>query len=208
MGLDRDDPIVRRRMTQKVEFVFEDLTALEDPGDTELQAFLDANPAPYRQPARFSFRQVFLNVNERGRSAEANAKELLTMLRTDDADADTLGDSLMMLPDEFNLATEQDIERALGREFVLALQQTPTDDWHGPIATGFGLHLVYINQRIDGDIPELGEIREMVFRDWASEKRKQSNKAFYEALRKRYKVTIAKPKTESESRASVDEKVN
>ena len=208
MGLDRDDPIVRRRMTQKVEFISEDLAALEDPGDTELQAFLDANPAPYRQPARFSFRHVFLNVNERGRSAQANAKELLEVLRMGDADAVAMGDSLMMLPREFKLATEHDIERALGRQFVLALGKAPTNNWQGPIESGFGLHLVYIDQRIDGELPELGKIREMVFRDWASERRKQTNKTFYEALRKRYKVTIAKPKTEAESTASVAGEVN
>ena len=31
MGLDRDDPIVRRRMNQKIEFLSEDLVGLEEP---------------------------------------------------------------------------------------------------------------------------------------------------------------------------------
>ncbi len=34
------------------------------------------------------------------------------------------------------------------------------------------------------------DVREAVLRDWASVKRKQTNEAFYEALRSRYTVTV------------------
>jgi len=203
MGLDRDDPIVRRRMNQKIEFLSEDLAALEEPEDAELQTFLDANPESYRQPARVSFRQVYLNVSERGPSVEANAKDLLAKLQSEDANADTLGDSLMMLPPEFSLATERDIERTLGQQFLVALRETSVNSWQGPIASAFGLHLVYIDERIDGEVPDFGQIREAVFRDWASQKRKQTNEAFYEALRKRYKVTVANFVSDNTSQTSI-----
>lgn len=108
----------------------------------------------------------------------------------------------MMLPPEFSLATEPDIERVLERQFLSALREIPSMGWEGPIESGFDLHLVYIDERIDGELPDLGQIPEAVFRDWASEKRKQTNEAFYDALRKCYKVTVANFVSKNVSRTS------
>ena len=44
MGLDDDDLVVRRRMRQKLEFMFDDLTAAREPSDEVLQAYLDELP--------------------------------------------------------------------------------------------------------------------------------------------------------------------
>ncbi len=202
MGLDRDDPIVRRRMNQKIAFLSEDLVALSEPGDTELQAFLDANPESYRQPSRFSFRQVYLNPGKHGEDIENVATTLLAELQQQNIDAAEAGDSLM-LKHLFVNETEREIERTLGREFLQGLRQTETGSWQGPVISGFGLHLVYISGRIDGEIPGLDQVRDIVFRDWAAEKRKQANAAFYETLRKRYKITVAKSAEEILPQASV-----
>ncbi len=193
MGLDRDDPVVRRRLRQKIEFMFEDLAALNEPEESELQAFLDASPDAYRQSSRFSFRQVYLNSSQRGQSAESDAKEMLVKLRAGGADAAGAGDSLM-LRNQFDNETDREIERALGRQFLEGLVKSPTGSWQGPIVSGFGLHLVYVSERIDGEIPELSEVRDRVYRDWASERRKQANEAIYQNLRKRYKVTVKSEK--------------
>ena len=72
--------------------------------------------------------------------------------------------------------------------------KSPTGSWQGPIVSGFGLHLVYVSERIDGSIPKLSEVRDRVFRDWASERRKQANEAIYQNLRKRYRVTVESEK--------------
>ena len=193
MGLDRDDPIVRRRLRQKIEFLSEDLAGLEQPDDATLQTFLSANSETYRQPSRFSFRQVYINASQRGQRAQSDAIELLAKLRTQELETDVTGDSLM-LKHQFIDETERDIERTLGRQFLTSLRETPVGEWQGPIASGFGLHLVKISERFDGEIPDLDSVREAVFRDWSSEKRKQTNELFYETLRKRYEVTVKSEK--------------
>ena len=189
MGLDRDDPIVRRRMRQKIVFLSEDLVGLEEPDDDTLQAFLNANAETYREQSRFSFRQVYINTNRRGQAAESDAIELLAYLRSQESDATTAGDSLM-LKHLYTNETEREIERSLGRQFLQALRETPVGNWQGPIVSGFGLHLVNISERSDGRIPDLESVRDAVFRDWSFEMRKEANKAFYESLRKRYEVTV------------------
>lgn len=189
LGLERDDPIVRRRMRQKIEFLSEDLVGLEEPKDATLQAYLAANQETYRQPSRYSFRQVYLNANERGQSAAADAIEILTQLKAQDTDVDSIGDSIM-IPRQFDLATENEIQRVMGQQFLESLQEISVHSWQGPIASGYGLHLVHIDEKIDGEAPGLDQVREAVFRDWSSEKRKETNEAFYQALRKRYKVSV------------------
>jgi hypothetical protein len=77
MGLDEDDTIVRRRMAQKVEFMFNDLIDTADPADAELQQFLDENPEKFRESARTSFIHVYLNADKRGDSIETDAGQLL-----------------------------------------------------------------------------------------------------------------------------------
>ncbi len=201
MGLDRDDGIVRRRLRQKMEFISENLANLDAPEEQELHAYLAAHQENYRQPTRFSFRQIYFNTSKRGQAAQADAMTLVATLQAQDADVATLGDPLMV-KQQFNSETEREIERALGSQFLQSLRETPTGSWQGPITSGFGLHLVHIDERIDGELSKLNDVRELVIRDWASVKRKQTNEAFYETLRKRYKMTVENLKSENKSNES------
>ena len=58
IGLDRDDPIVRRRMRQKFEFAAEDSIDLAPPSDAELQAWLAEHPASFQVEPSVAFRQI------------------------------------------------------------------------------------------------------------------------------------------------------
>ena len=77
MDLDRDDQIIRRRMRQKLEFFTADLVESFEPTDEELQAYLDANPDPYRQETMMSFTQVFLRQGSDAEEHSARARSML-----------------------------------------------------------------------------------------------------------------------------------
>ena len=53
LGLDKDDPVMRRRMRQKLEFIFEDLTA-ETPTEEQLATYLAENADYFRIEPRIS----------------------------------------------------------------------------------------------------------------------------------------------------------
>ena len=55
MGLDRDDPVVRRRIGQKVQFII-DGAIPPPPTDAQLQAWLDSHAAKYRSEGRYTVR--------------------------------------------------------------------------------------------------------------------------------------------------------
>ncbi|MBT8129156.1 MAG: peptidyl-prolyl cis-trans isomerase [Gammaproteobacteria bacterium] len=191
MGLDEDDTIVRRRMAQKVEFLFNDLVDVIEPTDGELQKFLDAHPDKFSEPARTSFIQVYFNADRRGDKVTADARQLLSELVAGQAaiESDDLGDPFMF-GSGFDNQSDQQLARMFGSEFALALDSVDAGSWQGPITSAYGLHLVNIKQRTEARLPALGEVRDSVLYEVLAERRQQANQAFYKALRERYQVIV------------------
>jgi len=62
LGLDRNDPVVRRRVAQKMEFMLDIDRRL--PAEAELLEWLEAHPEKYREPASYAFEQIFFAVEK------------------------------------------------------------------------------------------------------------------------------------------------
>lgn len=191
MGLDRDDTIVRRRLRQKLEFFTEDLVAAVDPTEEQLANYLDEHADAFRIPSRVSFQQIYFNRDLRGEQATRDAESLLARLNeaTSHVDITAFGDSLM-LPGEYDLIPESEVERRLGSEFAAALAGLPVGAWSGPVESAFGLHLVLIHERQSGSLPALAEVREVVEREWRKVRREETTESFYGRLRERYEVDV------------------
>ena len=86
-----------------------------------------------------------------------------------------------------------EIARLFGDAFATQLQHLEPGRWTGPIASGYGLHLVFVRERVDGRIPALAEVREAVQREWLAARRKAVNEQFYQRLRARYTVVVEQP---------------
>ena len=61
MGLDQNDPVIRRRLHQKLQFVTDDVGAPAKPTDTELSEYLKTHADTFRLERRFTFDQVYLD---------------------------------------------------------------------------------------------------------------------------------------------------
>ena len=194
MGLDRDDTIVRRRMRQKLEFLSDDLAEIAEPTDAELERWLAEHAADYRVEPQVALRQVYLSRERRGEAAETDAEALLERLRRTPVDgfATAQGDA-SLLPASLSLSPERDLARTFGEEFAAAVLRLEPGRWSGPIASAYGLHLVFVEAREEGRLPALAEVRESVRNDWLGARRDEANEAFYQALRSRYEVTVELP---------------
>lgn len=190
LGLDKNDGVVRRRLSQKMQFLSEDLADLEQANDKTLQSYLDDHVDQYMQPARFSFRQIYFNASKRGQQAtQSEAESLLIKLKKGRLDGKASGDSIM-ISHQFDLMRETEVARILGAQFMQALRETPTGSWQGPIESGFGQHLVFIDEFVESKASRLNDVRQQVVRDWSAEKRKETNQAIYAKLRQRYQVVV------------------
>jgi parvulin-like peptidyl-prolyl isomerase len=195
MGLDRDDGVIRRRMRQKMEFILEDITAQVEPTDEELLAYLKRHPDPYRIDPQIAFRHVYVNAARRGKNAGAEALEILAKLHAG-ADPGTAGDPFL-LASEVPLSPMWDISKQFGERFSRRLLELKPGSWTGPVESGFGLHLVFVDKRVGGRLPELKAVRETVKRDWTFERQKELKDAAYAKLRERYVVIVETAKTDN-----------
>jgi PPIC-type PPIASE domain len=197
LGLDRDDTIVRRRLRQKVEFLYEDLTEPPEPTDVELEAYLEAHEAEYRIEPRYTFAHVYLSAS-RGSAAAADAAHALAELRRTGANAVGHGDSFL-LGRAFDALPRNDVERIFGGTLASALDAAALGEWSGPFESGYGLHVVRLSERAPGRRPTLDEVRAAVRRDWEAARRRDANETMIRELRERYVVvmdTEASPRTE------------
>ena len=195
LGLDRDDTIIRRRLQQKIEFISEEAAALAKPTDEELNAYLKANADAFRVEPRATFSQVYLDPRKRSSTLDADAKRLLAALNSGSASPDPaqLGDRLMMLEHRYEGESKAEVARLFGDAFADVLVKQPVGKWVGPIASGYGVHLVKVESLVAGGAPELAEIRPLVEREWANAKRQELSKAFYEKLRAKYAIKVQMP---------------
>jgi len=179
MGLAQDDPYVRSRLTLKLEVLLDDLSTAAEPAEEELARFLE--------PARLSFRQVYVNP-DRHAEAAAEAVRLLEALRAG-ADPGALGD-VSLLAGEFEDAGRDRIERDFGNDFAEALAGLEPGRWTGPVASPFGLHLVLLTDYRPARRPPLAEVREAVLAEWRDQRRRESREQAYERLRERYEIIL------------------
>ena len=186
MGLDQNDPMVRRRMRMKLEFMLEDLSG-QDASDVVLSDFLERNADRFRDEAQVSFRQVYLDPDQRSDLGK-DADQLLSRLNHG-RDPESLGDRTLV-PRTYQLALQSEIERDFGDEFVREIVSLPVGEWSGPVFSPFGAHLVKIDARIDARLPELAEIRDEVLREYLEDKREQQKNLAYEKLREGYMITV------------------
>jgi len=207
MGLDRDDTIVRRRMRQKLEFVTDDFVAAVDPTDEQLETYFNIHPDEFLVPSRVSFEQIYFSLERRGEQAVRDAESLLARLNSAGSKVEPIdaGDTLM-LPGSFDNIFENDVARHFGTEFATALTDVPVGNWSGPLESAYGLHLVLIREREPGLLPPLEDVRDTVQREWEAARRTEAKEAFYQGLRKRYEVSVERPRgAETEEDAKVAE---
>jgi hypothetical protein len=187
MGLDQDDPYVRNRLGQKLEFLLDDLSAETAPSDEQLTQHLAGNAERFREPAQLTFQQVYLNP-ERHPRLDADATLLLERLRAG-ADPAGLGD-VSLLGQAFDDTTEPEIARQFGAAFAEALLELEQGQWLGPIRSGLGAHFVRITARQPARLPALGEVRPQVLREWQDQRRREQKEQAYARLRARYEITV------------------
>ena len=194
MGLDQGDSVIRRRLRMKMELIIEDVAGLSPPTDEDLKAYLVEHRDSFHQQPQVSFMHVYLNSDKRGARVEDDARQILTKLSAAGRDADpgSYGDS-NMLPKELPLYYINDIGRLFGVDFSRQILEVKPGGWAGPVWSSYGLHLVYVRERIEGRDPELDEVRKEVEREWSAKRRKEFKEATYNKLRERYTIVIEEP---------------
>jgi len=195
LRLDRNDPMIRQRLTTGLEFLVKDLDANLEPSLAETEAYFVENQQHYEIAEGCSFAHVFIGSEQRGERAAEDAKALLTQLRSGEVGAERAGEYGDRFPEgsTLPLSTHEQVAREFGVEFADALFELEEDRWEGPIRSGHGLHLVLVTGSTGGRVPELAEVEVRVQADLIELRRQQAMDAFYSEAFRDYRVEIEMP---------------
>ena len=189
LGLDQGDPIVHRRMVQKMRFVLEAQARVPDPTETELRAFRDAHAERFRVGDRLDFVHVF--IDQRGAQPSDHPAELavehLAALRSG-ADFVSRGDPFLH-GSAFSGQTAAAISRSFGGDFSAAVMRAPIDAWT-VMSSSYGWHVVRVDKRVPGQLRPVADIEGQLEQQWRVAQQRDAVAQGLRAMRERYEVTI------------------
>ena len=192
MGLDQNDVIIRRRLAQKLKFLQEDLLKPGEPSEEELKAYFRENISTYSSDELVTLTQIFYDPDKRGSSTlqdAENDKARLNDMDIDVVDPKAFGD-YFMLQNYYPGRSQQDISKLFGSEFARNVMSLDLDQWHGPILSGYGTHLVYVTDRVESVEPNFEDVQDLVLEDWKIAQQEKMNQMFAEGVIARYTVIV------------------
>ena len=189
LGLDTDDEVVKKRLRNKMLAIAGAEAEAAQPSDAELQALLDADPARYAAPPRYRLEQIYLGPDAPALRAAAAAE----IGRIPKGARPGIMTQPLPLPGRFDDASQTDLAEQLGDDFATALARLPVGTWMGPVVSGFGLHLVRIDQRVQPPPPRLADVRQRLENDWRSSAIRKAQDAHLQQLLDSNDVEIRRP---------------
>jgi len=195
MGLDKDDTIVKRRMVQKMQFLAEDVAASHPPTTAELKAWYEKNSDKFAQPSRVSFRHLYFSPDRRAARAREDAASVLAKLAGQPEDSKLAGSLAdpFMFQDYYRDRAPEFLGKEFGPKFALAVPKLAPGSWQGPVESGFGWHLVFVDTLIPGRVPSFEEIEPDVRTAWLAEQKALAWEKAYKDMRAKYVVLLPAP---------------
>ena len=195
LGLDRDDVIIKRRLAQKMQFLAEDVGATHQPTTAELKAWYVENSTRFGLPSRFSFRHLYFSPDLRGQHAHDDALKALGKIRAEPEEskaAPALADRFMF-QDYYADRTPEELEKEFGARFASEVPKLKPGSWQGPVESGYGWHLVFVDSVIPGRVPVFEEVESDVKTAWLGDQKQQAWQKAYEDMRSKYTILLPGP---------------
>ena len=191
MGLDKYNEIVKRRMAQKMQFLAEDVAAAHEPTTAELRAWFAKHPDKFAMPSRYSFRHLYFSPDKRGMNAREDAAKALRKIagQPEDSKAAALADRFMF-QDYYADRPPEALAKEFGPQFAVAVEKLKPGSWQGPIESGLGWHLVFVDSVIPGRIPAFEEVEADVKTAWLGVQKTEAIETAYKAMRAKYVVLL------------------
>lgn len=201
LGLDRGDEIIERRLAQKMDFLIADLASLEPPDQDTLRRWFAANGDQFAQPPRASFRHLYFAPDRRGAAtARADAAALLPRLAGIGPEDPRLADlarqaDRFMFRDHYGGRSPEELGKDFGPDFARDLFALAPGAWQGPIRSGYGWHLIWID-RLDPARPaDFAAIEDQLRAAWLDQRYREIRDRAYDEMLSRYEIILPDPET-------------
>jgi peptidyl-prolyl cis-trans isomerase C len=192
LGLDQGDTIVKRRMAQKMEFLAEDVSDLRQPNREELKTWFEKNALRFTIAGRVSFRHLYFSFDRRGERAHEAAQGTLAKLLCQPGaspETTTVADPFMF-QDNYSDRSPEQVANVFGAKFTRSLFQLEPGRWQGPVESGYGWHLVWVESMTPARLPVFEEVEPEVRSQWVADQRAEFKRQTFETMRARYEVVL------------------
>ena len=95
-----------------------------------------------------------------------------------------------MLQDYYADREPEQVASVFGTRFAQALFRLKPGAWRGPVESGLGWHLVFVESIAPGRVPTFEEIETDVKAQWVGEQRAESKRRTFDAMRARYELRL------------------
>jgi len=187
MNLDHNDEIIKRRLAQKMQFLSNDIAKLVEPTDKELNEYYQKHSDKYLAPPSYSLYQITFSADNRKDSYKDATETLKQHSNATFDEMKNLGDKLPFSYYVENVSANE-LGLQLGSKFPESLEGQETNKWIGPIPSGFGYHLVYINNKTESKLPDFDLIKNIILRDYEYDIQEETNELIYNELKKNYNI--------------------
>lgn len=189
ISMDVDDTVIRRRLAQKMEFLISSSAGAQMPSEDDLQAFFQERAENYASAPSIAFEQVFLGAGPDPDSVSGALDALVAGRAPEEIGRATL------LPQQFGPAARNPVDGVYGSGFFERVMAVEPGDWAGPVASGFGVHLVRVTDRDPGAVPDFDDVREEVEADWRKIETDRLSERIMQELRADYEVILPDAET-------------
>ena len=187
MNLDHNDEIIKRRLSQKMQFLASDIATLNEPTKEELKAYYNKNIANYMSPYTYTMYQIIFSPDHRLDPKKDAINELEKAMGQSPEKAEGKGDS-MPFPFQYRAVDATELNRELGMEFTQSLEKLETKNWKGPVKSGFGYHLVFLVEKLEPQPIAFESVRTEVLRDLEYDNQKNLQQEIFDQYRTNYHI--------------------
>lgn len=187
MNLDHNDEIIKRRLSQKMQFLSNDIAALTEPTDDVLKSYYEENADKYLTPSSYSLYQIVFSPDSRKDNYKDAAETLNQFPNATFEEMKQWGDKLPFSYYYENVSANE-LGLLLGSKFSEAIKDQEINKWIGPIPSGFGYHLVFITNKVEPQQPKFEMVKEELIRNYEYDNQIETNELIYQELKKQYEI--------------------
>ena len=151
-----------------MDFLAEDLSSLHEPRVEELKIWFEKNGQRFALPTRVSFHHLYFSTELRGENAYGDAASMLGKF-LDEAGKSTETVNIadpFMFRDSYSEQSFGQIANIFGQRFAQSVLELKAGLWQGPVESGLGWHLVFVDSITPSRIPAFEEAEPKIRTDW------------------------------------------
>lgn len=191
LGLD-DDLVIERVLRQKMRLLLQ-----QDPHPAPLQEqdirdHIARHHDRFMRPETLTFSHVFLSARVRGERLGEEAEAVLTQLRSQSTTPEAASDLSDPFPlgQQLRAQSRSGVAHYFGADFAEHVFELQVETWAGPVASPFGLHLIWVHEKIPEQMPPLDTVWQQVASEILQERAEERFTSGLRRLRKLYDIRI------------------